>query len=99
MHSFRMPVFGFYKQINEWVEVHTLLLDPHSQVEGEASLVVSLTTFSDDSIAVGDTISIDLGYKKGVEGLISLSELRTVHSFQDPINANCQPQKTFLSIS
>lgn len=51
------------------VEVHTLLLDPHSLVDGVASLAVSLTTFSDDSITVGDTISIDLGHEKGMKGL------------------------------
>lgn len=40
----------------------TLLLDPHSLVDGVISLIVSLITFSDESTAVGDASSIDLGY-------------------------------------
>lgn len=48
----------------------TFLLDPHSLVEGAISLIFPFITFSDDSTAVGDTISIDLSIKK--KGISSL---------------------------
>lgn len=40
------------------------MLEPHSLVDGVVSPTSSVTTFSDERIAVGENSSIDLGIKK-----------------------------------
>lgn len=58
------------------IKTLTLLLDPHSLVDGVVSPTDSLTTLSDDSTALGDAINIDLSIKNNGKIFSSLKQMK-----------------------
>lgn len=77
----------------------TLVLDPHSLVDGVVSPTISLAIFSDESIAIGEAVSIVLINEEKVENFSFLETQTNPSSFTN----SCKPpplalttQKKFL---